>query len=54
MELEEWKEKLKQLDDHINSLPAWNDYAVSMQAEYDWLIKQDPRLNEKEIIIDNS
>jgi len=37
---EQWKEKLSTLNDYIN---VWNDYAESCQAEYDRLLKLDPR-----------
>lgn len=43
-EYKDWLTKLHTLDKHINSLPTWNDYAEAQQFEYDWLLKQDPRL----------
>lgn len=42
MTYEEWQIKLKKLDDHIRSLKNWDDYALSCQNEYDWLLKQKP------------
>lgn len=43
MTIEEWKEKVKKLNDHINSLEDWNEYAQDCQNEYDWLLKQKPK-----------
>ena len=48
MTYEEWQIKLKKLDDHINSLKAWDDYAISCQNEYDWLLKQKPAKDDKD------
>jgi len=42
MTYEEWQIKLKKLDDHIKSLKNWDDYALSCQNEYDWLLQQKP------------
>jgi len=38
----EWVEKVHLLNNHINSLKEWNDYAESCQSDYDWLLKQRP------------
>ena len=44
-EYQDWLRKIKKLNDHINSLNEWNDYAESCQREYDYLIfKEDPIL----------
>ena len=42
MTYQEWADKLKRLDNHINNLKTWDDYAESCQREYDWLLKQKP------------
>jgi hypothetical protein len=47
LEFQNWVEALRKLDDHINSLTVWDDYAEKCQREYDNLLKQDPRLKEK-------
>ena len=46
-EFEKWSDKLHKLNDHINSLTIWNDYAESCQRDYDNLLKQDPRLKSE-------
>ena len=51
MTYEEWQIKLKKLDEHIKSLKNWDDYALSCQNEYDWLLKQEPT---KEIPMNDS
>ena len=38
----EWKDKLLKLNEHINALPEWNDYAESCQRDYDHLLSQKP------------
>lgn len=43
-EYKAWLDKLQTLDKHIRGLTSWNDYALTQQSEYDWLLKQDPRL----------
>jgi len=43
-EFQEWSDKLEKLNDHINSLKVWDDYAESCQRDYDYLLAQDPRL----------
>ena len=43
-----WAEKLKSLDNHIRGLKNWDDYAVSCQNEYDWLLKQKPTKEDVE------
>jgi hypothetical protein len=45
-EYKDWLEKLNKLDDYINSLKVWNDYAERMQSRYDDLLSQDPRKNK--------
>lgn len=52
MTKDEWKEKLKALDDHINSLKKWDEYAESCQRDYDWLLKQKPQ--EKGVTDENN
>lgn len=47
MTYQEWADKLKRLDNHINNLKTWDDYAESCQREYDWLLKQKP-IQEKQ------
>lgn len=37
-EIEETKTKLIQLNDTINNCKEWNDYAISLQNEYDHLL----------------
>ena len=46
-EYEKWVEKLTKLNDYINSLEVWNDYAEDCQRDYDDLLKMNPRLKEK-------
>ena len=47
-EYQDWSRKVKKLNDHINSLAEWNDYAESCQRDYDsLLLEQDPRLKWK-------
>jgi hypothetical protein len=43
LKYEAWAEKLNKLNDYINSLKVWNDYAERMQARYDDLLSRDPR-----------
>ena len=44
-EYQAWSRRVKKLNDHINSLPEWNDYAESCQRDYDYLLlEEDPRL----------
>ena len=38
----EWKDSLLTLNNHINSLTEWNDYAESQQREYDNLLSAEP------------
>lgn len=40
MAYDEWESKLLKLNDHINSLTVWDNYAEKCQAGYDWLLKQ--------------
>jgi hypothetical protein len=40
MSKEELKAKIKQLNNHINSLKAWDEYAQDCQIEYDRLIEE--------------
>jgi len=35
MTLEEWEKDVENLDNRINALTVWNDYAVYLQREYD-------------------
>lgn len=43
-EYKDWLKKLHELNDYINSLTVWDDYAESCQRDYDNLLRQDPRL----------
>ena len=41
-EYEEWAKKLKFLDDKINALKVWDDYAERLQARYDEMLTERP------------
>lgn len=43
MTLAEWEEKVKILNEHINSLKVWDDYAQDCQIAYDRLLQQKPK-----------
>jgi len=43
-EYKTWGARLEKLNDYINSLSVWDNYAEQKQAEYDSLLRQDPRL----------
>lgn len=43
-EYKEWLTRLNSLNDRINSLKVWDDYAERLQAIYDELLTEDPRL----------
>jgi len=47
-EYEIWAKKLKELNNHINNLKEWNDYAEDCQREYDFLLSQEPKRTEKD------
>ncbi len=38
--MEKLKQKLNKLNDRINSLSKWDDYAVGLQREYDFILQQ--------------
>ena len=42
MTIKEWEEAVKRLNDKINSLPVWDDYAEMLQGRYDRLLKERP------------
>ena len=44
---ETWVQKLEALNDKINALSTWNDYAEMLQHRYDILLTEDPRLKDK-------
>ena len=46
-EYEIWKEKLRVLNNHINNLKEWNDYAEDCQREYDFLLTQEPKKDKQ-------
>ena len=43
---DEWAEKLEALNNKINGLKVWDDYAERLQARYDEMLSEDPRLKE--------
>ena len=43
MTLEEWEKDVENLDNRINALTVWNDYAEYLQREYDILLTQRPK-----------
>lgn len=36
-----WFQKLQSLNDYINGLKKWDDYALSCQNQFDWLLKNE-------------
>lgn len=46
-EFKDWAEMLEELNQRINALTIWDDYAESLQGRYDRLLDEDPRLKEK-------
>ena len=45
-EQEEWEKRLNDLNDKVNALTTWDDYAEYLQAKYDRLLTEDPRLKD--------
>jgi hypothetical protein len=43
LEYKKWAEKLRRLDEYINSLEVWNDYAEDCQRKYDYLLSKEPK-----------
>ena len=43
-EYKDWLKRLKALDEKINSLKTWDNYAERLQARYDEMLREDPRL----------
>ena len=41
-----WEKRLKSLDEMINDLTEWNDYAEMLQSRYDEMLREDPRLEK--------
>ena len=39
---EQWAKNLKELDDKINSISPWNDYAEMLQSRYDQMLEDEP------------
>ena len=46
IKLAEWVRELADLNKYINSLSTWDEYAERMQAKYDRLMAEDPRLQK--------
>ena len=46
-EFKDWAEMLEELNQRINALTIWDDYAESLQARYDRLLDEYPILKEK-------
>ena len=42
-EYEKWVKDLNALNDRINNLGYWNDYAEMLQREYDNLLASEPK-----------
>jgi len=40
---DEWVEKLTKLNDKINSLETWDNYAEMLQSRYDTLLSEEPK-----------
>jgi exonuclease III len=38
-----WVDKLRELNDKINSFPVWNERAQDLQTQYDRLLTQRPK-----------
>lgn len=38
-----WFQKLQSLNDYINGLKKWDDYALKCQNDFDWLLKNEPK-----------
>ena len=45
-EYKSWERDLINLDNKINSLSVWDDYAERLQSRYDDLLKEDPRIKK--------
>ncbi len=41
-----WLKRLYALNDKINALTVWDNYAERLQARYDELLREDPRLKD--------
>lgn len=38
--LNELIQELNKLNERINELPIWDDYAEMLQSEYDWILEK--------------
>ena len=45
-EYNNWLQYLEALDDKINNLKTWDSYAERLQARYDEMLTEDPRLKD--------
>ena len=43
---DKWAKNLDALNDKINGLKVWDDYAERLQSRYDEMLREDPRLKE--------
>ena len=46
-EYNKWVDKLEALNDKINNLKVWDDYAEMLQSRYDRLLSEEPKKEEK-------
>jgi hypothetical protein len=46
MKYNEWVVKLNALNEKINKLTVWDDYAEMLQAKYDRLLSEEPKQEE--------
>ena len=44
---EQWVKELNELNDIINSLSVWDEYADYLQGRYDRLLKDEPQKDSK-------
>ena len=45
--LKKWEDDVKKLNDKINALAEWDDYAERLQAKYDQLLQEKPKNEEQ-------